>query len=85
MNIIFLSVLHQYFFYNLDPDGNPHHLCFLSYRLPEVKPVIVPHGNAKSNQPFYPTLPSTKALISECKASGPKETLNKVSRQTWRY
>ena len=52
----------------------------MSYRLPDgFKPVIVPHGNAKSNQPFYPTLPSTKALISECKASGPKETLYKVS------
>ena len=65
-------------FYNLDPDGNPHRLCFLSYRLPDgFKPVIVPHGNTKSNQPFYPTLPQYKS--PECKASGPKETLYKVS------
>ena len=60
---------------------NPHHLCLVSYRLPHgFNPVVVPHGNSKSNQPFFPTLPSTKALIeAQSQWSGPKETLNVVS------
>jgi len=64
-----------------DPQGNPHHLCLVSYRLPHgFNPVVVPHGNSKSNQPFFPTLPSTKALIeAQSQRSGPKETLNVVS------
>ena len=64
-----------------DSQGNPHHLCLVSYRLPHgFNPVVVPHGNSKSNQPFFPTLPSMKALIeAQSQRSGPKETLNVVS------
>ena len=65
----------------VDPEGKPHHLCLLSYRIPTgFTPVIVPHGNSKSNKPFYPTLPSTKALIAQhSQASGPKHTVSAVS------
>ena len=38
------------------------------------------HGNAKSEKPFYPTLPSTVQRIkTECTAVGPKEVVASVS------
>ena len=63
-----------------DPQGNPHHLCLVSYCLLHgFNPVVVPHGNSKLNQPFFPTLPSMKALIeAQSQRSGSKETLNVV-------
>lgn len=40
----------------------------------------LPHGNSKSNQPFFPTLPSTKARIdAQSQICGPEETMNLVS------
>ena len=40
------------------------------------------HGNAKMDDPFYPSWVSTKDLIkSECKTSGPKQTVHRVSDQ----
>ena len=44
--------------------------------------MIVPHGNSKSNRPFFPTLPSTKALIAaQSHTSGPKATVSAVSEK----
>lgn len=53
----------------------PHHLCLLVYHIPQdFKPFSVPHGNAKSTQPFIPTWPSTMKMIKgEIKQSGPRE------------
>lgn len=67
----------------IDPRGNPHHLCLLSYRIPlGFVPTIVPHGNSKSNKPFYPTLSSTKVLITQqARTYGPKETMSIVSER----
>ncbi len=43
-------------------------------------PTVVGHGNAKSEKPFYPTLPSTVQCIkSECSSAGPKEVVAFVS------
>ena len=66
-----------------DPKGNPHHLCMVSYRIPkDFTPVVVPHGNSKTNQPFFPTLPSTKVLIAaQSHSCGPKETVSAVSEK----
>ena len=63
--------------------NNPHHLALLVYHFP---PGIIPkaqkHGNAKRDEPFYPSWVSTKELIkSECQASGPKQTVHRVSDQ----
>ena len=49
---------------------------------PEIIPEIKSHGNSKSNQPFFPTWPSTKQLIKqESEHGGPKEMVAKVSAQ----
>ena len=65
----------------VDPEGNPCHLCLLSCRFPHgFTPAVAPHRNSKSNQPFFPTLPSTKALIAaQSQSSGPKESMGVVS------
>ena len=44
------------------------------YYIPDgYVPSVVPHGNSKSNKPFFPTLPSTAETIKEkCVSSGPK-------------
>ena len=47
----------------------------------DFKPQVVPHGNSKSNQPFYPTLPSTMKLIKSSCHTGPKATVGSVSGQ----
>ena len=40
----------------------------------------MPHGNAKSLKPFFPTLPSTVDRIrSQCSISGPKEVVSSIS------
>ena len=41
----------------------------------------MPHGNSKSGQSFYPTLPSTMQQIKEecSKGSGPKQAVSDVS------
>ncbi len=39
-----------------------------------------PHGNSKSGNPYYATLPNTAAHIKgECERSGPKHTVASVS------
>ena len=78
------SLLTTLFSYYTDPQGDPHHVCLLSYRLLHgFTPMIVPHGNSKSNKTFFPTLTSTKALIaSQPQAHGPKETMSVVS-ENW--
>ncbi len=57
-----------------DEHFNPHPLCLVVYYLPEgFIPTVVPHGNSKSNSPFFPTLPSTSKVIQEnCLDLGPK-------------
>lgn len=43
-------------------------------------PTVVSHGNAKTEKPFYPTLPSTVHQIkAECVVRGPKEVVASVS------
>lgn len=41
--------------------------------------MIVSHGNSKSTQPYFPTLPSTTADIKKvCFSSGPKEVVSSI-------
>ena len=50
------------------------------YIPPGFTPTIVSHGNSKSSQPFFPTLPSTIDRIKkECHSVGPKEAVASVS------
>ncbi len=64
-----------------DASGNSHRYCFLCYRIPpDFVPTVVSHGNSKSSQPFFPTLPSTMERIrSESRMKGPKQTVANVS------
>lgn len=65
------------------PNGDPHHLCLLSYNIPVgfVK-IVSSHGNSKQSSPFYPTLPSTKVMMkAEVQHSGPKQTVSVVSKK----
>lgn len=52
------------------------------YYLPcGFRPIVVPHGNSKSEKPFFPTLPSTSVDIKErCTQSGPKGVVAGVDR-----
>ncbi len=44
------------------------------------KPVVNPHGNAKSSKPYYPTWPSTLKLVkNEMGVSVPKDVVSSVS------
>ena len=63
-----------------DESYNPHPLCLVVYNiLSGFSPIIISHGNSKSTQPFYPTLPSTTIDIkNECASSGPKEVVSKI-------
>ena len=67
--------------FSTDATKNPHQYCLACYRIPEdFVPVIVGHGNSKTGQPFYPTLPSTmKQIVRESQSKGPKETVAMVS------
>ena len=50
------------------------------YYIPEnFKPKVQPHGNSKSDKPFYPTLPSTLKAITESKSVSNKQILSDVS------
>ena len=73
MNIYFSSFA--------DESWNPHSLCVAVYYLPSgFVPTINPHGNSKSEKPFFPTLPSTvKSIKQSCGISGPKETIATLS------
>ena len=49
-----------------DEQGNPHHLCMLTYYIPaKFEPYVRPHGNSKSPKPFHPTWPSTSEMIKK--------------------
>ena len=78
-----LSVTYELTYFS-DESYNPHPICLIVYYLPlGFKPTIVPHGNSKSSNPFYPTLPSTKERIpSECQTSGPKEVVASLSLES---
>ena len=69
------------FFSITEPDGNPHRLCLLSYKIPPGGVCVSAHGNSKSSKaPFYPTLPSTMELMkANARAGGPKQVLSVVS------
>ena len=74
----------QYYFICLflsDRQYNPHTLCLVVYYIPNgFTPTIVPHGNSKSGTSYYATLPGMSAHIKEeCKHSGPKHTVARVS------
>ena len=64
-----------------DGKGNPHHVCLVVYHIPPgFKPFAQPHGNSKSNKPYYSTWPSTMKLLKEELAeSGPKDVVSSVS------
>ena len=64
----------------IDSKKQPHHLCLIVYYVPEdFEPKLQPHGNSKSDKPFYPTLPSTLQAISGSHAAGNKQILSDVS------
>ena len=46
---------------------------------PGSVPVPLPHGNSKSDTPFYPTLPSTVNRVKAKSSLGPKEVVARVS------
>ena len=64
-----------------DSKNNPHRLCMAVYYLPDnFHPKPIPHGNSKGDKPFFPTLPSTMAMIKhESTDKGPKRVVEKVS------
>ena len=63
-----------------DYNKQPHRLCLLVYYIPEnFEPTLQPHGNSKSDKPFYGTLPSTMESIAVKSSSGPKEIISDVS------
>ena len=59
-------------------------LSSTTYLLIGFKPTIVPHGNSKSSNPLYSTLPSTKErFCSECQTSGAKEVVMSLLLESW--
>ena len=70
----------RYFFHLPDCSYNPHLLCLVVYYItPGSTPTIVSHGNSKSAQPYFPTLPSTAVQIKEeCSTQSPKEAVSSV-------
>lgn len=65
---------------NLDSEGVTHDLCLLVYHIP--KGFVLPHGNSKTSQPFFPTWPSTMKMIkAEMEHTGPKEVVAAVSEK----
>ena len=46
----------------------------------DFEPNVLPHGNSKSDRPFFPTLPSTMMKIKEeCNVYGPKKVVCDIS------
>ena len=68
------------FLHLLDSLYNPHPLCLVVYYVPSgFTPIVVSHGNSKSTQPYFPTLPSTAVQIKEKYVTqGPKEVVSSV-------
>lgn len=49
------------------------------YMPPGSSPVVVSHGNSKSMEPYFPTLPSTSEDIKrKCAGCGPKEVISSI-------
>ena len=50
-----------------DSSQNPHHLCLLVYNVPPGFKLLTvqPHGNFRSNKPFYATWPGTLKMVKE--------------------
>ena len=63
-----------------DESYNPHPLCLVVYYIPSgYSPIIASHGNSKSTQPYFLTLPSTTMDIKKkCVSSGPKEVVSNI-------
>ena len=50
------------------------------YYIPhDLKPTLELHGNSKSLNPYYPTLPSTLEAIVQSSSGGPKNVISSVS------
>ena len=78
--MIYIYVKYQF---SIDSNGDPHHLCLLSYRIPSgFQPLVTPHGNSKLSTPFYPTFPSTrKQIVKQSSLQGPKNVICLVSEK----
>ena len=60
LKLIPCSWLTTIYFIVADSNKQPHQLCILVYYIPDdFKPTLKPHGNSKTDKPFYGTLPST--------------------------
>ena len=83
LNNSYLSYSPVPLFACIDAANNPHHLCLISYRIPEgFTPTLSSHGNAKETKPFYPTWPSTLCRVKEESITkGPKATMECVSHE----
>lgn len=65
-----------------DKSYNPHPFCMVVYYIPEgFTPKVMPHGNSKSELPYFGTLPSTfKAIQEKCCSLGPKAVVASVGK-----
>lgn len=79
-HIYLLCIYRLYFLLFLDKSYNPHPLCLVVYYMPPgFSPVVVSHGNSKSMEPYFPTLPSTSEDIKrKCAGCGPKEVISSI-------
>ena len=69
--------------YSPDGGGKQNRYCMLQYYFdgPEVEVKIKPHGNAKSNAPFFRTSDSAKKLHKELASKNmPKEAIYKATQ-----
>ena len=75
-----LEYYHFNFSFFADESYNPHPLCLVVYYIPSgFSPIVVSHGNSKTAQPYFPTLPSTTMDIKKkCVSSGPKEVVSNI-------
>ena len=75
-----ICIITSFIVFFTDSNKQPHHLCLVVYYIPEgFEPKVQPHGNSKSDKPYYPTLPSTLKAISESHSISNKQILSEVS------
>ena len=79
-HIYLLCIYRLYFLLFLDKSYNPHPFCLVVYYMPPgFSLVVVSHGNSKSMEPYFPTLPSTSEDIKrKCAGCGPKEVISSI-------
>ena len=81
---MWLVLAKWYFFYLTDGNGSQNKYCMLEYYFdgPEMDFKIKPHGNAKSDTPFFRTAESARKLHREIsKTTTPKEAVFKGTEQ----